>query len=226
MRVRIARDLALDNPAELRVYTFHSLALRCLQRKPHLAGLPERIEVWGAQQGRAVFGARAPLLERRGRQSSTSSGAPRSSCSTRSPTAAASRGTTRSATARPSSSPSTRRPCATPAPSISPTWCRCCSAPMGDNPAYGRAVAGAVDHLLVDEYQDINLGQHRLIEHFRSGGGASLGGGRRRPDAVHLPRRRHPLHAGLQAPPRRCRAPSPRPQLPLDARHRGGAPSG
>ena len=31
-------------------------------------------------------------------------------------------------------------------------------------------MAGAVDHLLVDEYQDINLGQHRLIEHFRGGG--------------------------------------------------------
>ena len=58
MRGRIARDLDLGSGADLRVYTFHGLALRCLQRNPQFAGLPERVEVWNAQQQRQVFSSR------------------------------------------------------------------------------------------------------------------------------------------------------------------------
>ncbi len=169
MRVRIARDLALDNPAELRVYTFHSLALRCLQRKPHLAGLPERIDVWGASQGRAVFGARRMYWNDEGDILDIISGAKEQMLDA---------GSYRRALARDDEvghraaeffavyEEALREAGAIDFADMVPLLLRA----MGDNPAYGRAVAGAVDHLLVDEYQDINLGQHRLIEHFRGGG--------------------------------------------------------
>src|SRR3712207_8011901 len=37
---------------------------------------------------------------------------------------------------------------------------------MDRDPHYGRSIVRAYDHLLVDEYQDVNPGQDRLIAHF------------------------------------------------------------
>ena len=169
MRVRIARDLDLDNPAELRVYTFHSLALRCLQRKPHLAGLPERIDVWGAHQGRAVFGARRMYWNDEGDILDIIAGAKEQLLDAQSYRRALARDDEaghRAAEFFAVYEDALREAGAIDFADMVPLLLRA----MGDNPAYGRAVAGAVDHLLVDEYQDINLGQHRLIEHFRGGG--------------------------------------------------------
>ena len=92
---------------------------------------------------------------------------------------------------------------------------------MGDNPAYGRAVAGAVDHLLVDEYQDINLGQHRLIEHFRGGGVHLWAVGD--DDQTLFTFRAADIRYTLDFKRRHRRrgAPPARPQLSLDARDRG-----
>jgi DNA helicase-2/ATP-dependent DNA helicase PcrA len=169
MRVRIARDLELDNPAELRVYTFHSLALRCLQRKPHLAGLPERIDVWAAHQGRAVFGARRMYWNDEGDILDIIAGAKEQLLDAQSYRRALARDDEvghRAAEFFAVYEEALREAGAIDFADMVPLLLRA----MGDHPAYGRAVAGAVDHLLVDEYQDINLGQHRLIEHFRTGG--------------------------------------------------------
>ena len=169
MRSRIARDLAVDNPAELRVYTFHSLALRCLQRKPHLAGLPERVDVWGAHQGRAVFGARRMYWNDEGDILDIISGAKEQLLDAQSYRRALARDDEvghRAAEFFAVYEDALREAGAIDFADMVPLLLRA----VGDHPAYGRAVAGAVDHLLVDEYQDINLGQHRLIEHFRSGG--------------------------------------------------------
>ena len=169
MRVRIARDLEVDNPAELRVYTFHSLALRCLQRKPHLAGLPDRIDVWSASQGRAVFGARRMYWNDEGDILDIIAGAKEQlldAGSYRRTLARDDEAGHRAAEFFAVYEQALREAGAIDFADMVPLLLRA----MGDNPAYGRAVAGAVDHLLVDEYQDINLGQHRLIEHFRAGG--------------------------------------------------------
>ena len=169
MRLRIARDLALANPAELRVFTFHSLALRCLQRKPHLAGLPERIDVWGAHHGRAVFAQRRLYWNDEGDILDIISGAKEQLLDAQS----FRRGLTRDDEAGHRAADffavyeeALRDAGAIDFADMVPLLLRA----MADHPAYGRSVAGAVDHLLVDEYQDINLGQHRLIEHFRGGG--------------------------------------------------------
>ncbi len=169
MRTRIARDLALDNPAELRVFTFHSLALRCLQRKPHLAGLPERIDVWSAQQQRAVFASRRMYWNDEGDILDLIAGAKEQLLDAGAYARSLARDDDvghRAAEFFAVYEAALREAGAIDFADMVPLLLRA----MADHPAYGRAVAAAVDHLLVDEYQDINLGQHRLIEHFRSGG--------------------------------------------------------
>ena len=169
MRLRIARDLALDNPAELRVFTFHSLALRCLQRKPHLAGLPERIDVWSAHQQRAVFSARRMYWNDEGDILDIIAGAKEQLLDAGAYARSLARDDEaghRAAAFFATYEAALREAGAIDFADMVPLLLRA----MADHPAYGRAVSGAVDHLLVDEYQDINLGQHRLIEHFRSGG--------------------------------------------------------
>ncbi len=169
MRGRIARDLDLDNPAELRVFTFHSLALRCLQRKPHLAGLPERIDVWSAHQQRAVFASRRMYWNDEGDILDIIAGAKEQLQDARAYARSLARDDEaglRAAEFFAVYEAALREAGAIDFADMVPLLLRA----MTDHPAYGRAVASAVDHLLVDEYQDINLGQHRLIEHFRSGG--------------------------------------------------------
>ncbi len=169
MRGRIARDLALDTPAELRVFTFHSLALRCLQRKPHLAGLPDRIDVWSSHQQRAVFASRRMYWNDEGDILDIIAGAKEQMFDARRYAASLDRDDEagqRAAGFFAVYEEALREAGAIDFADMVPLLLRA----MADNPAYGRSVAGAVDHLLVDEYQDINLGQHRLIEHFRSGG--------------------------------------------------------
>jgi DNA helicase II / ATP-dependent DNA helicase PcrA len=41
---------------------------------------------------------------------------------------------------------------------------------MTSNGSYRRAITGAYDHVLVDEYQDVNPGQIALIDHFVNDG--------------------------------------------------------
>jgi DNA helicase II / ATP-dependent DNA helicase PcrA len=41
---------------------------------------------------------------------------------------------------------------------------------MDDNPSYAVAITGAYDHVLVDEYQDINPGQIKLVDRFVAAG--------------------------------------------------------
>jgi DNA helicase-2/ATP-dependent DNA helicase PcrA len=41
---------------------------------------------------------------------------------------------------------------------------------MDNNPGYAAAITGAYDHVLVDEYQDINPGQVELVDRFVTAG--------------------------------------------------------
>jgi DNA helicase-2/ATP-dependent DNA helicase PcrA len=58
MADRIARLLQTPSRAGLQVMTFHAFAYRLLKRNANLAGLPERFELWERPQQRRVFTAR------------------------------------------------------------------------------------------------------------------------------------------------------------------------
>ncbi len=169
MRGRIAHALDLETGSDLRVYTFHSLALRCLQRNPGLAGLPERIEVWSSQQQRAVFSSRRMFWNDEGDILDIIAGAKEQLLDA----ARYAKGLAgddevgrRAADFFKVYEAALQQAGAIDFADMVPLLLRA----MADHPDYGRSIATNVRHLLVDEYQDINLGQHRLIEHFRSGG--------------------------------------------------------
>ncbi len=169
MRSRIAFDLGVTTPADLRCFTFHSLAYRCLQRNPQLAGLPERFDVWTAAEGRAVFSRQRMFWDQDGDILEIIAAAKEQLLdAARFEKALAPDDEAGALAARffrvyeAALAASGAIDFADMVPKLLET--------IAAHPAYGRSISGAVDHLLVDEYQDINLGQHRLIEHFRSGG--------------------------------------------------------
>lgn len=169
MRRRIAADLDIADPNDLRCFTFHSLAFRCLQRNPGLAGLPDRFDVWMASEGRAVFARRQLYWNHDGdildiiaaakEQLLDSKGFAKALAADDEVGKVAARFFEVYEAALAQSG-------AIDFADMVPKLLRA----VADHPAYGRSISDTVDHLLVDEYQDINLGQHRLIEHFRSGG--------------------------------------------------------
>ncbi len=169
MRLRIAADLGVANADDLRCFTFHGLAFRCLQRNPRVADLPDHFGVWTAAEGRAVFSTRQMYWNHDGDILDIIAAAKEQLLDARD----------FEATIRPDDEVGR----------LAVRFFRVYEAALAEagaidfadmvpkllqaianHPAYGRTIADAVDHLLVDEYQDINLGQHRLIEHFRSGG--------------------------------------------------------
>ncbi len=169
MRGRIAGALDLDSGHDLRVYTFHGLALRCLQRNPHLAGLPERIEVWSSQQQRAVFSSRRMFWNDEGDILDIIAGAKEQlldAASFAKRLAGDDEVGRRAADFFKVYEAALQQAGAIDFADMVPLLLRA----MADHPDYGRSIAANVRHLLVDEFQDINLGQHRLIEHFRGGG--------------------------------------------------------
>jgi len=58
MQDRIVRLLRLDGPKGLAVDTFHAFAFRHLRRQPQRFGLPEQFDLWDVPQQRHVFHAR------------------------------------------------------------------------------------------------------------------------------------------------------------------------
>jgi DNA helicase-2/ATP-dependent DNA helicase PcrA len=58
MKERIVAALDLDSASDLTVATFHAFAFRHLRRNPQLAGLREGFELWDAPQQRQVFNSR------------------------------------------------------------------------------------------------------------------------------------------------------------------------
>jgi DNA helicase-2/ATP-dependent DNA helicase PcrA len=58
MASRVTRLLGIASAEGLHIMTFHAFAYRHLKRNPALAGLPERFALWEAAQQRQVFAAR------------------------------------------------------------------------------------------------------------------------------------------------------------------------
>jgi DNA helicase-2/ATP-dependent DNA helicase PcrA len=169
MKSRIVAALDLTSTADLSVATFHGFTFRHLRRNPQLAGLSERFPLWDTAQQRHVFSSRRMwwneetdildiidsakerLLDAAGfaaeiapddevRQSAVEFFRVYE-CALRDAGAI---------------------DFADMVPLVVRT--------MDKNAGYAAAITGAYDHVLVDEYQDINPGQVALIDRFVSAG--------------------------------------------------------
>jgi DNA helicase II / ATP-dependent DNA helicase PcrA len=169
MRRRIARLLELPSPVNLHVMTFHAFAFRLLKRNPGTAGLPERFQLWGAPEQRRVFTSRQmwwneelDILEIIGGAKERLLGADRFS-----------------ATINPDDDvlveavkffrvyeQALQETGAIDFADMVPLVVKS----IAGNEAYRRSITSAFDHLLVDEYQDVNPGQVALIDQFVDAG--------------------------------------------------------
>jgi DNA helicase-2/ATP-dependent DNA helicase PcrA len=165
MRSRISRLLELSAPASLEVMTFHAFAFRLLKRNPAIAGLPDRFQLWDTPEQRRVFlnqrmywnedadildiigGAKERLLDA---EAFAAANDPDDEVLTEAVKyfrvyehALAEAGAIDFA-------------------DMVPLVARA----MAENTAYRQAITDAYDHVLVDEYQDVNPGQIKLLDHF------------------------------------------------------------
>ncbi|UDL96015.1 ATP-dependent helicase [Lichenihabitans sp. PAMC28606] len=169
MRMRITQAIGPDTAQDLRVFTFHALALRCLQRNPHYADLPERFDVWSMAQQRAVFAMRRMFWNEDQDILDVIGAAKEQLLDAAAFEASLKPDDTIGKAAVPFFriyEEALREAGAIDFADMVPLLLKAVDA----HPAYGRSIAGTVDHLLVDEYQDINPGQDRLIGHFVRGG--------------------------------------------------------
>lgn len=169
MKERIARALGLETANDLTVATFHGFTYRHLKRNPQLAGFSEQFQLWDAPQQRHIFhsrrmwwnedtdildiiaGAKERLLDAKG-------------------FAAGIEGddeVLRNAVEFfKVYEKALRHAGAIDFADMVPLVV----AAMDKHPAYAAAMTGAYDHLLVDEYQDVNPGQVALVDRFVQAG--------------------------------------------------------
>jgi DNA helicase-2/ATP-dependent DNA helicase PcrA len=169
MKSRIAAAVDLPSAADLSVATFHGFAFRQLRRNPQLAGLSERFPLWDTPQQRHVFSSRRMWWNEEDDILDIISGAKE-----RLLDAAGF-----AAEIDPSDEVlrraveffrvyegALREAGAIDFADMVPLMVRT----MERNHAYAAAITGAYDHMLVDEYQDINPGQVGLIDRFVTAG--------------------------------------------------------
>ena len=165
MRSRIANLLELSAPTSLEVMTFHAFAFRLLKRNPAIAGLPDQFQLWDAPEQRRIFlsqrmywnedvdildiigGAKERLLDAEAFAASID---PDDELLTEAVKyfrvyehALGQVGAIDFADMVP-----------------------LVVSAMAEKADYRQAITGAYDHVLVDEYQDVNPGQIKLLDHF------------------------------------------------------------
>jgi DNA helicase II / ATP-dependent DNA helicase PcrA len=169
MKSRIAAAVDLPSAADLSVATFHGFAFRQLRRNPQVAGLSERFPLWDTPRQRHVFssrrmwwneeddildiitGAKERLLDAAGFAAEID------------PSDEVLR---RAVEFFRVYEGALREAGAIDFADMVPLVVRT----MEKNHAYAAAMTGAYDHILVDEYQDINPGQVGLIDRFVTAG--------------------------------------------------------
>ena len=165
MRRRIARLLELPSPLNLHVMTFHAFAFRLLKRNPGTAGLPERFQLWGAPEQRRVFTSRqmwwneeVDILEIIGGAKERLLDADRFAATIDSDDDVLIEAVKYFHVYEQALQDAGAIDFADMVPLV-------VKAVAGDE-AYRRSITGAFDHLLIDEYQDVNPGQIALIDQF------------------------------------------------------------
>jgi DNA helicase II / ATP-dependent DNA helicase PcrA len=170
MAGRIARLLELPSARGLAIATFHAFAFRLLKRDPGAAGLDDGFPLWGPAEQRHVFGSRRMWWDGESDILDVISGAKE-------------RLLTPDALQRQADDDdddelldavrffrvyeeARRAAGAIDFADMVPLVFQA----MESSEDYRCAVTSAYDHLLVDEYQDVNPGQIRLIDHFIQAG--------------------------------------------------------
>ena len=171
MGARIARLLGLPDPRGLHISTFHAFAYRYLKRDPGSAGLAGRLPAVGRRRTAACVQLPPHVVERGRRHSrhhQRRQGAPAHAPTTWSgpPSTTTTRPCIKAAEYFRVYEEARRNAGAIDFSDMVPLM----AAAMARDEGARRAVTGAFDHLLVDEYQDVNPGQIRLIDHFVNDG--------------------------------------------------------
>ncbi len=169
MRSRIAAALDLPSAADLSVATFHGFAFRQLRRSPQLAGLSERFPLWDTQQQRHVFSSRRMWWNEETDILDIIAGAKErllDSAAFATEIEPDDEVLRRAAEFFRIYERALRDAGAIDFADMVPLVVRT----MDKNASYAAAITGAYDHVLVDEYQDINPGQIGLIDRFVNAG--------------------------------------------------------
>ena len=169
MRSRIAVALDLPSAADLSIATFHGFTFRHLRRNPQIAGLSERFPLWDVPQQRHVFNSRRMWWNEDADILDIIAGAKERLLDAEGLAAEAGQDDDvlhRAAEFFRVYECALRDAGAIDFADMVPLVVRT----MDDNPDYATAITSAYDHLLVDEYQDINPGQVELVDRFVAAG--------------------------------------------------------
>jgi DNA helicase-2/ATP-dependent DNA helicase PcrA len=165
MKARIVTALKLDSARDLTVATFHGYAFRQLRRNPQLAGLSNRFQLWDAPQQRQVFSARRMWWNEEIDILDIIGGAKERLLDANGFAAQIDHDDEVLASAVDFFRVYEKALQAAGAIDFAdmvPLLVRA----MDQNSAYATTITGAYDHVLVDEYQDVNPGQVQLLDRF------------------------------------------------------------
>ena len=166
---RIADALALEFARELMVATFHGFSFRQLRSNPQAAGLSERFQLWDTPQQRRVFHARHMWWNEETDILDIIGGAKERLLDAASFAAQIDEDDQIAASAVDYFrvyEKALRDARAIDFADMVPLVVKA----MDDNFAYAAAITGRYDHVLVDEYQDVNPGQILMLDHFVKAG--------------------------------------------------------
>ena len=165
MKARIGQALDLASTSDLTVATFHGFAFRQLRRNPQLAGLPENFQLWDTPQQRHVFNARKMWWNEETDILDLIAGAKERLLDAERFAAEIDQNDEVLVNAVPFFrvyEEALQSAGAIDFADMVPLVVRA----IDNHPDYGAVLTDAYDHLLVDEYQDVNPGQVALIDRF------------------------------------------------------------
>jgi DNA helicase-2/ATP-dependent DNA helicase PcrA len=166
---RIAGLLELPSASGLNIMTFHAFAFRLLKRNPGIAGLPERFRLWDAAEQRRIFAARRmwwneeqDILDIIGGAKERLLDAQAFAATIDADDDVMVEAVNYFRVYEQALQDADAIDFADMVPLVTKA--------MSRSEGYRRSITGAYDHVLVDEYQDVNPGQIKLIEHFVNDG--------------------------------------------------------
>jgi DNA helicase-2/ATP-dependent DNA helicase PcrA len=165
MRRRLARLLELSSPTGLGVMTFHAFAFRLLKRNPEMAGLSQGFQLWDTPEQRLVFSSRRMWWNEEKDILDIIGGAKERLLDADGFAAAIDPDDellNEAVNYFRVYQQALRDASAIDFADMVPLVVKA----MSESQSYRRSITGAYDHLLVDEFQDVNPGQIGLIDHF------------------------------------------------------------
>src|SRR5262249_20751577 len=169
MKSRIAAVLELPSDSDIMTATFHGFSFRHLRRNPQAAGLDEQFALWDTPQQRHVFNSRKMWWNEEDDILDIIGGAKERLLDAEQFAAGIDPDDEVAARAIEFFRIYERALKAAGAIDFSDMVPRLVKA-MDRDHSYAKSITGAYDHVLVDEYQDINPGQAALIDRFVAAG--------------------------------------------------------